>query len=83
MAVLFDPADEYVASVLDLARVGGTITLAELESIIEAGLEARKEITADDVSDTIEALRPSGHRNRQWAVSGARRCRVSARTKGI
>ena len=42
MAVLFDPADEYVASVLDLARVGGTITLAELESIIGAGLEARK-----------------------------------------
>ena len=51
MAVLFDPADEYVCSVLDRAKVQGEISLADLESIVEAGIEAKGgNITTDDES---------------------------------
>jgi len=41
MAALFDTGDEYVWSVLERAKVHGEISLAELESIIEAGIEVK------------------------------------------
>ena len=59
MAAPFDPADEYVRSVLDRAKVHGEISLADLESIIEAGIEA-KATWIEDVADTIEALAEMG-----------------------
>jgi hypothetical protein len=61
MAVLFDAADEYVGSVLDRAKVQGEISLADLESIVEAGLEAKGgHLTPDDIADTIDALANMG-----------------------
>jgi hypothetical protein len=59
MAVLFDPADEYVRSVLDRAKVHGEISLADLEAIIEGGIEA-KPTWIVDVADTIDALADMG-----------------------
>jgi hypothetical protein len=60
MAVLFDPADEYVCSVLDRAKVHGEISLAELESILEAGIEDKDNISTEDIGDTIDALADMG-----------------------
>jgi hypothetical protein len=61
MPVLFDPADEYVSSVLDRAKVHGEINLADLESIVEAGIEAKGgSISTDDIADTIYALADMG-----------------------
>jgi hypothetical protein len=61
MAVLFDPADEYVRSVLDRAKIDGEISLADLESIVEAGIEAKGgSIPTDDIGDTIDALASMG-----------------------
>src|SRR5262249_9445482 len=60
MAVLFDPADEFVRSVLDRAKVHGEISLADLEGIIEGGLEAVDDISTGDIGDTIEALAELG-----------------------
>jgi hypothetical protein len=34
MAVLFDPTDEYVSSVLDRAKLEGEISLPNLEAIV-------------------------------------------------
>ena len=56
MAVLFDPADDYVSSVLEVAKLYGEISLADLEAICEAGLEARDSVSTDDIADTIDAL---------------------------
>ena len=56
MAVLFDAVDDYVRSVLDVAKVHGEISLADLEAICEAGLEARDSVSTDDIADTIDAL---------------------------
>jgi hypothetical protein len=60
MAVLFDPTDDYVSSVLEIAKVRGEIGLDDLESICEPGLEASDSIAIDDVGDTIEALLAMG-----------------------
>jgi hypothetical protein len=60
MAVLFDPVDEYVRSVLDRARVHGEISLAELEPIMEADIEAKDSISTEDIGDTIDALAGMG-----------------------
>jgi hypothetical protein len=60
MTVLFDPADDYVRSVLDLAKVHGEISLADLEAICEAGIEARESVSTDDIADTIDALATMG-----------------------
>jgi len=60
MAVLFDASDEYVRSVLDVAKVRGEIGLADLEAVVEAGVEARDSISTDDIADTIEALAKMG-----------------------
>jgi hypothetical protein len=60
MAVLFDPVDEYVRSVLDRAKIDGEISLADLESIVEAGIEAKDSIPTDDIGDTIDALADMG-----------------------
>jgi hypothetical protein len=60
MAVLFDPADEYLCSVLELAKVPGEISLADLEGIVEAGLEAKNSISTEDIGDTIDALADMG-----------------------
>jgi len=56
MAVLFDSADDYVSSVLEVAKLYGEISLADLEAICEAGLEARDSVSTDDIADTIDAL---------------------------
>jgi hypothetical protein len=56
MAVLFDPTDDYVRSVLDVAKVHGEISLADLEAICEAGLEARDSVSTEDIADTIDEL---------------------------
>lgn len=60
MAVLFDPADEYVRSVLDRAKVQGEITLADLESIVETSIEAKGRMVPDDIRDTTDALAGMG-----------------------
>ena len=61
MAVLFDPADDYVRSVLNRAKVHGEISLAELESIVDAGIEAKGgQISTDDIRDTIDTLADMG-----------------------
>jgi len=60
MPVLFDPADEFVSSVLDRAKLEGEISLPDVEAIVEAGVEARGSIPADDIVDTIEALNRMG-----------------------
>jgi hypothetical protein len=60
MAAPFDPADEYVRSVLDRAKVHGEISLADLESIVEAGIEAKGHMVPGDVRDTIDALAEMG-----------------------
>jgi hypothetical protein len=60
MAVLFDPAEEYVRLILELAKVRGEISLADLESITEAGIEARDSISTEDIGDTIDALADMG-----------------------
>jgi len=60
MPVLFDPADEFVSSVLDRAKLEGEISLPDVEAIVEAGVEARGSIPADDIADTIEALNRMG-----------------------
>jgi hypothetical protein len=60
MAVLFDPADEYVRCVLDRAKIHGEISLADLEAIVEAGIEAKGSIPPDDIADTIDALADMG-----------------------
>ena len=60
MAVLFDPTDEYVCSVLDQAKIHGEITLADLESILESRLAGRTGISTEDIADTIEALANMG-----------------------
>jgi len=60
MAVLFDPTDAYVRSVLDLAKVHGEITLAELESIVEAAIEAKGHFDTEDIADTVDALAALG-----------------------
>jgi hypothetical protein len=56
MGVLFDPADDYVCSVLEVAKVHGEISLADLEAICEAGLEARDSVSTEDIVDTIDEL---------------------------
>jgi hypothetical protein len=60
MAVLFDPADDYVCSVLEVARVHSEISLADLEAICEAGIEARDSVSTDDIVDTIDELANMG-----------------------
>jgi hypothetical protein len=60
MAVLFDPADDYVCSVLEVAKVHGEISLADLEAICEAGIEARDSVSAEDIADTIDELANMG-----------------------
>lgn len=61
MTVLFDQEDEYVRSVLDRAKVHGEITLAELEAIVEAGIEAKGgSLEAEDIANTIDALAVMG-----------------------
>jgi hypothetical protein len=60
MPVLFDPTDEYVSSVLELAKARGEISLADLEAIVEGGLEAKNCIEPDDIGDTIDALAAMG-----------------------
>jgi hypothetical protein len=60
MAVLFDAVDDYVRSVLDVAKVHGEISLADLEAICEAGLEARGSVSTTDIADTIDALANMG-----------------------
>jgi hypothetical protein len=81
MAVLFDPADEYVRSVLDRAKIDGEISLADLESIVEAGIEAKGgSIPTDDIGDTIDALASmgieieTGSRRRRRTPSSSGRC---------
>jgi hypothetical protein len=60
MAVLFDLADDYVSSVLDVAKVHGEISLADLEAICEAGIEVRHSVSTQDIGDTIDALANMG-----------------------
>jgi len=60
MAVLFDPTDEYVRSVLDRAKLEGEISLPNLEAIVEGGLQDKAEIEIDDIADTIDALAALG-----------------------
>lgn len=57
MAVLLNPADEFVCSVLDRAKIDGEISLADLESIAEAGIEAKgRRVSPDDIAETICTL---------------------------
>jgi hypothetical protein len=60
MPVLFDRDDDYVCSVLELAKARGEISLADLESIVETGIEAKDSISTDDIADTIDALAEMG-----------------------
>lgn len=60
MAVLFDPTDEFVSSVLHRAKFEGEISLPDVEAIVEGGIEARGSIPEDDIADTIEALARMG-----------------------
>jgi hypothetical protein len=60
MAVLFDPADDYVRSVLDVAKVHGEISLADLEAICEAVIEAKDSVSTEDIADTIDVLANMG-----------------------
>src|SRR5262249_61577153 len=60
MPILFDPADEFVTTILDRAKLEGAISLPDLEAIVEGGIEAAGCIRPDDIGDTIEALARMG-----------------------
>src|SRR5262249_37665573 len=60
MPILFDPADEFVTTILDRAKLEGAISLPDLEAIVESGIDAAGCIRPDDIGDTIEALARMG-----------------------
>jgi hypothetical protein len=60
MPVLFDPTDDFVSGVLDRAKLEGEISLPDLETIVEGGLEDKDSISPRDIGDTVEALAKMG-----------------------
>jgi hypothetical protein len=60
MAVLFDPADDYVRSVLDVAKINGEIRLADLDAICETGIDTRSNIPMHDILDSLHAIANTG-----------------------
>ena len=64
MAVLFDSADDYVSSVLEVAKLYGEISLADLEAICETGNRHQVQHSDARYPGQLARDRQHGHRSR-------------------